>query len=216
MMCYRELGSTFGCLVGRQKDMEYDTEQLQFAAVAATRSAGIFLLLALCSLVAFGSSKKPVEFPGPQAKLQSPDGRYVVENVDSDKEPHHTLRLKSAATGTVRTLCSYQRHVTVLWSPDGKKLVVNDYAGSDFSRVLIFSADRESPLVNVGAELLQSLRDSPDRRSLADNQHVYFAVSGWEGKESVKLKVWGYGQVDPKGFSRWYQYTLGGSFHRLH
>jgi hypothetical protein len=42
-----------------------------------------------------------VEFPGPQAQLQSPDGRYVVENLDSDEEPHYTLRLKNTETGAV-------------------------------------------------------------------------------------------------------------------
>ena len=83
----------------------------------------------------------------------------------------------------------------MLWSPDGKKLVVNDYAGSDFSKILIFSADQDSPPQDVGAELLQSLKDSPDRRSLADNHHVYFAVSTWEGNDAVKLKVWGHGEV---------------------
>jgi hypothetical protein len=92
---------------------------------------------------------------------------------------------------------------------------VNDYAGSDFSKVLIFSAEQDSPPDDVGAQLLHSLQESPDRKSLTDNHHVYFAASSWEGDESVRLKVWGYGQVDPKGFSRWYQYTLGGSFQRL-
>lgn len=198
--------------------MEHDTGRSQSAAMiirVGTKTLSAWLFIALLSGTVVASSKKLVEFPGPQAQLQSPDGRYVVENVDSDKEPHHTLRLKNTETGAVRTLCNYPRHVTVLWSPDGKKLAVNDYAGSDFSKILIFSADQDSPAQDVGAELLQSLKDSPDRRSLADNHHVYFAVSSWEGNDAVKLKVWGHGEVDPKGFSRLYQYTLGGSFQRV-
>jgi hypothetical protein len=193
--------------------MEQGIGRSQFAVVAITSVLG--LLLAISSTFAFGAARKPVEFPGPQAQLKSKDGRYVLENVDSDKEPHHTLLLKNAESGAVRTLCNYQRHVTVLWSPDGKKLVVNDYAGSDFSKVLIFSTEQDSPPEDVGAQLLHSLQGSPDRKGLTDNHHVYFAASSWEGDESVRLKVWGYGQADPKGFSHWYQYTLGGSFRRL-
>jgi hypothetical protein len=194
--------------------MEQDTGRSQFAVAAITRLVGIWLLLAIGSPGVFASAKKPVEFPGPQTQLKSPDGRYVVENLDSDREPHHTLRVINIETGALRVLCNYQRHVSVLWSPDGKKLVVNDYAGSDFSKVLIFSADQSSPPADIGAQLLRSLKD-PDRTSIADNDHVYFAVLNWEGNEAVKLKVWGLGEVDPKGFSRWYRYTLGGSFERI-
>ena len=195
--------------------MENNTGRSRFAMmIAATRAISI-CLLAVVSTVASGAARKLTEFPGTQAQLRSSDGRYAVENVDSDKEPHHTLLLKNTETGAVRTLCNYPRNVTVLWSPDGKKLVVNDYAGSDFSKILIFSADEDSPPQDVGSELLQSLKDSPDRRSLADNHHVYFAVSSWEGNDAVRLKVWGHGEVDPKGFSRLYQYTLRGSFRRV-
>jgi hypothetical protein len=198
--------------------MEHVTGRSRSAAMiiaAGTKTLGAGLWVAVLGGAVAASPKKLVEFPGPQAQLQSPDRRYVLENLDSDKEPHHTLRLKNSETGAVRTLCNYPRHVSVLWSPDGKKLVVNDYAGSDFSKTLIFSADQDSPPQDVGAQLLESLKDSPDRRSLADNHHVYFAVSSWEGNEAVKVKVWGHGEVDPKGFSRLYQYTLDGSFRRM-
>jgi Tol biopolymer transport system component len=126
--------------------------------IAATRVL-CACLLAVLNVAASEASRKLTEFPGTQAQLRSPDGRYVVENVDSDKEPHHTLLLKNRETGAVRTLCNYPRHVTVLWSPDGKKLAVNDYAGGDFSKILIFSADQDSPPQDVGADLLQSLKD---------------------------------------------------------
>jgi len=184
--------------------------------IVTTKTLSAWLLVAVFNCTAAASAGKLVEFPGPQAQLQSPNGRYVVENVDSDKEPHHMLRLKNSETGAVRTLCNYQRHVTVLWSPDGKKLVVNDYAGSDFSKALIFSLDQDGRAEDVGSELLQSLKDSPDRKSLAENRHVYFAVYGWDGNGAVKLKVWGHGEIDPSGFSRLYQYTLGGLFRRMH
>jgi len=196
--------------------MENGTEQSRFAAaVAATKPFGISILVVLSSIAASGTSQL-MEFPGTQTQLKSPNGRYVVENVDSDKEPHHTLLLKNIETGAVRTLCTYQRHVTLLWSPDGKKLAVNDYAGSDFSKALLFSVDQDGSPKDIGAELLQSLKESPDRKSLVDNHHVYFAVSGWEGNDTLRLKAWGHGDIDPNGFSRHYLYHLGGSFRRAH
>ncbi len=161
-------------------------------------------------------SEKVVEFPGKNGDAKSPDGRYLVENVDSDKEPHHSLLLKNLKTGGVHSLCNYKRHVTALWSPDGQKLVVNDSAGSDFSKSLIFFVDQSGPPVDIGAKLLQSLKDPADRRSVSGNHHVYVAVTNWQGNQAVKLRVWGYGDVDPKGFSRLYLYTLDGSFRRAH
>jgi len=216
MMCYLTPGSTSGYLVGRQETIENGTEQSRFAAaVAAPKIIGISILVVLSSLAASGTPQL-TEFPGTETQLKSPDGRYVVENVDSDKEPHHTLLLKNTKTGAVRTLCNYQRHVTLLWSPDAKELAVNDYCGSDFSKALLFSADQDNSPKDIGAELLQSLKESPDRKSLAENHHVYFAVLGWEGTDIVRLKAWGHGDVDPKGFSRHYLYHLGGSFRRAH
>lgn len=168
----------------------------------ATKTLSAWLLVAVLNATRAASAGKLVAFPGPLAQLPSPHGRYVVENVVSDKEPHHTLRLKDSGTGAVHTLCTYQRHVTVLWSPNGKKFVVNDYAGSDFSKVLIFSVDQDGRPEDVGAGLLQSLKNSPDWRKLADNDHVYFAVSSWDGNRAVTLKVWGHGKIEAKGFSR--------------
>src|SRR5258706_12136382 len=152
--------------------MEYVTGQSRFAVMVihvGTKTRAGWLLVAVLSIAATAAPKKSVEFPGPQAQLKSPHGRYVVENVDSDKEPHHTLLLRSGETGSVRILCTYKRHVNVLWSPDGNKLAVNDYSGSDFSKSLIFSADGNTPPQDVGAELLQSLKGSPEGKSLADN-----------------------------------------------
>ena len=148
------------------------------------------MLLAVVSTAASGSARKLTEFPGTTGAAKVSGRAVCSREVDSEQEPRRTLLLKKPETGAVRTLCNYPRNVTVLWSPDGKKLAVNDYAGSDFSKILIFSADQDSPPQDVGAELLQSLKDSPDRRSLADNHHVYFAVSTWEGNDAVKLKVW--------------------------
>jgi hypothetical protein len=193
--------------------MEQNVRQLRFVVTKVLW--GWFLLVLFCvpSPVYSGTLR---EFPGPKTELKSPHGRYLVKNIDTVDEPYHALMLKDTKTGAVRTLCAYGRSVSVVWSPDGKKLVVNDELGSDYSKSLIFFVDQDSPPRDVGAELLQSLKNSPDQESVAHNQHVYIAISRWQGNNAVKLKVWGSGKVDPKGFSRLYLYSIGGAFRRLH
>ena len=72
--------------------MERDTERLRSAMKSArTRSLSTWLLIAAHCVPLAAYSKRLVEFPGPEGELRSPDGRYVVQNVDSDKEPHHTF-----------------------------------------------------------------------------------------------------------------------------
>jgi hypothetical protein len=179
------------------------------------------LILRVCFVVAtlwlpLTGHSNATEFPGPRAAAISPDGRYAVENVDSDKEPHHTLMLRNLETGTVRLLYSYPRHVSVLWSPNGQKLAVNDYAGSNFSKSLIFFVDQRGSAVDVRAKLFEFLKDAGARRAVSGNDHVYVVVLGWRGNDAVKVRVRGYGNVDPKGFTQFYWYTLGGSLQRAH
>ena len=176
------------------------------------RTLSSYLLVISMCIAVFGSERS---FPGPVNRLPSPDGRYVLINVDSDKAPHHVLVIKDSSSGVKRQIHSYGRHVSALWSPDGNMLVVNDYAGSDFSKSLLFSAAADKPTVDLGAALLRSLENSAARRELTGNDHVYFAVKKWKSQTELVLRVWGYGDASPRGFSQTYVYSLEGSFRRL-
>jgi hypothetical protein len=193
--------------------MEFNSEWLQSVAMTVLNSC-LWLLLLCIPLAAHGRGNM-LEFPGPATKLESPDGKFIVENVDSDKEPHHVLLLRTKRTDKVRTLYAYRRQVGVLWSPDGSKVVVNDYAGSDFSTSLVFFVGPEIPPLDLKEGVLGLLKGSPELRSITDNGHVYFEVARWDGNNAVRLKVWGYGEIDPKGFSRKYLYDLRGHLRRL-
>jgi hypothetical protein len=65
--------------------MENDTGRSRFAMMIAATRVLCACLLAVLNVAASEASRKLTEFPGTQAQLRSPDGRYVVENVDSDK-----------------------------------------------------------------------------------------------------------------------------------
>ncbi len=171
--------------------------------------AGLAALVAALALPAGGAGA--TKFPGATATITSPSGRLVIRNVDSDAEPHHTLYLKDGS-GAERKLLSYDRHVSVLWAPNERAVVVNDFAGSDYSVCRLF-------LVESGREIEVSeaitTKYGGDGTVFA-NHHVYFEGVGWQGPETLKVKVWGYGDRDPKGFSRFFTYRLDATVERTY
>src|SRR5882762_6847684 len=95
---------------------------------------GALLLLVAPSAMAGGN---PIAFPGRVSELSSPDGRFVLRNVDSDQEPHHVLYLEDVWKKSERLL-AYGRHASALWCGHGQGLLINDYGGSDYSNCLLF------------------------------------------------------------------------------
>jgi len=148
-------------------------------------------------------------FPGGESTAPSPTGRLVIRNVDSDAEPHHTLYLKQA-NGSEHRLLSYGRHVSVLWAPNERTVVVNDFAGSDYSvcRVYLVESGR-------AVDVSQAIRTRYGDDTVFENHHVYFEAVAWRGAETLKVKVWGYGDQHPNGFTRFFTYGLDGEVRGL-
>jgi hypothetical protein len=90
--------------------------------------------------------------------------------------------------------------------------VINDYGGSDYSTCLVFSFAEQGTRVDVLEELRVKMGSD---RSIFGNHHVYVECVGWVGNDKVKVKVSGYGDVDPDGFTRIYEHPIGGSFRLL-
>lgn len=171
------------------------------------------MLVALLLLVApFAlAGGNPIAFPGRVSELSSPDGRYVLRNVDSDQEPHHVLYVEGVQHKSERLL-TYGRHVSALWSRDGQALLVNDYGGSDFSNCLLFLFGAERKRIDVRERLHEQLGSN---QTIFGNHHVYIEGVEWIDRSRVKVKVSGYGDVDPKGFTLFYEYPVGGRFRLL-
>ena len=147
----------------------------------------------------------PVSFPE-QSQVVSPDGRYVIVGVDSDAEPHHTAFLEDRINKTRRKLFNYDRHVSFLWYYDSDLIAVTDYVGSDSSRCSIVSVDEKAPPTEVLDLLFRQLSESSReilKRHLT-NHHVYVEASLWSKPMALKLKVSGYGEADPAGFTEFY------------
>ncbi len=170
--------------------------------------------LSWSTLAAF--EKRPVRFPGERSQMESPDGRYVLINVDSENKEqilslggNHALFLQNSKTGKKEKIYSYDRYVEVLWSPNGRRMIINDYGGSDYAFPIIFSFDGNIESINVEDKVRRELADN---RSIIGNHHVFIIGTEWLGEDKVKIKIYGYGDVDPKGFTLWYEYQISDKF----
>jgi len=57
------------------------------------------LILGALALAAIPSlAQISMGFPGPKSELSSRDGRYVLQNIDRDEEPKHSILLRDRST----------------------------------------------------------------------------------------------------------------------
>ncbi len=70
----------------------------------------------------------------------SPDGRFVVKNVDDPQNPQspHSIFLTDMQSGQRTLLYSYPRKVDLLWSPASDALAINDWDARDESQCVVF------------------------------------------------------------------------------
>jgi hypothetical protein len=140
----------------------------------------------------------------------SPDGRYQIIGVNSDAEPHHTIYWEDMVHETWRKLLTYDQRVDLLWNANSKLLAVTDFVGTESSRCTIYSVDESIPPIQVLDLLCSKLPKSEQKRlkSLLANHHVYVEASAWNGLTELQLKVSGYGDANPAGFSEIYDVQL--------
>jgi hypothetical protein len=145
-------------------------------------------------------------------QLVSPDGRFVVRNVERPGAASdligsfQSLWLTDRATGRSRKLCDYLGLAAVAWS-HSDFLIVTDYVGRRTSRALVFSTiEQQDPLILDKPTLIR-LIPVELRPTLRDNDHVFVEASRLE-EDTLHLRVWGYGQHDADGFRWRCQYAL--------
>ena len=158
---------------------------------------------ALGLIAASSTSQVSRNFPGKKSEIASPDGRYIIQNVDHNDG--YTLLLKDTATGAARQVYEYTRGAGVVWSPDSGHFAVDDGAGSDYTETKILSAHEGAPEADVQKEILMRARNAPR------GHHEYFYVAYWIDPSRVVVYHWGYGEQVPKWFCECYVYRLNGS-----
>jgi hypothetical protein len=168
----------------------------------------LLALLATLIFVSTGFAGSPkVAFPSSEGPAVSPDDRFAIVNVDSDKEPYHTLYLEDRENQVRRKLLDYGRSVEVLWNPESTLFAVTDYMGSNVSECFVLSTDPNQQRIDIQNEIQRRITNPPELASL-QNDHVYYAAIAWTTPTTLKVKVWGHGDVNPSGFTRFYTYTV--------
>jgi len=112
-------------------------------------------------------------FPGRKSDLTSPNGCYVIQNVEREEEPHFVLSLKDKTTAKSRKVYEYGRGGSVLWSPDSRHFAIDDAAGSDYTETKIIPVDESAPEIDVQKEILDKVKSPPG------GHHEYFYVAYW-------------------------------------
>ena len=179
----------------------------------ANKTWFIAISIILCLATFVMAKEKLTRFPGEISQISSPNKTYLLSNIDDDKSPpYHTLFLKDLKNNTNEKLFFYNRYVDVLWSPKGTGLIVNDHGGSDYANSIIFLLNGVKKSVDLKATLRQKISEN---KSIFGNHHVYIEGMEWVDENRVKVKISGYGDIDPNGFEIWYEYTIGNGFKRI-
>jgi len=165
------------------------------------------IVFGICVLVAMSVPMVAgpfVVFPKAGA-LMSPDGRFVVRETAREASASefvgtfHSLWLSDRANGRSRKLCDYVGVAAVAWS--GDFVLATQYLSKKTSRALIFSASDPENIHMIDQPRLIQVVPVELRDTLRENDHVFVEASSLE-KQTLHLRVWGYGRHDANGF-RW-------------
>lgn len=140
----------------------------------------------------------------------SPNGRFSIkfdENMNPSAAQRYVLILHDKRTNTRRILYYYDRWVSAIWSPDSQKILINNYAGSDYTLNLILYIKREILPINLQHELIRYMT-TKEQQNVKNNDHVYFSALKWMDDKNIKLIIWGHGAQNPDGFCKCYIYKI--------
>jgi dipeptidyl aminopeptidase/acylaminoacyl peptidase len=155
------------------------------------------------------------QFPGTKSETKSPDGRYAIQNRDSENtDPAHVLFLLDKTNGSKTLIHPYGRSVDILWSPKSDAFVINDHEGSNSARPLLYSLPWNDTKIDLLESLTVFLRGRHQENVVVGNDHVYLLARRWINSTEILCRLEGYGEASPtgSGFTRYYLYKIGDGF----
>jgi len=176
----------------------------------------LFATALLAIVFSVDTNAQKISFPSQRAQAKSPDGRYAIsDEPPRDQASPNKLALVDLRSRKKRDFYEYQRHVEVLWSSRSNAFVVNDYAGSDMSTAVLFSLPLAETEIDLRPELERYLQSRHVARDPFGDHHMYLTVERWLNSRQLLCKLWGYGEVHPQGFTKYYLYEIGKGFRSL-
>lgn len=153
----------------------------------------------------YGKQLGKAGFPGESTEAKSPNGLYTIKNVDktignipSEKytirhgevDKHHLIFIWNLQKKTA-VLRSYLRDTDVLWSPDSKAFIVNDYVGSNMTIPFLYWVKDLHHPANIGAKFTDTLKNKDDKSKVAHSLHLHILATRWLSPNCVEIKCSG-------------------------
>jgi hypothetical protein len=140
--------------------------------------------------------------------VSSPDGRFEVLRVfcsTQTNERQLVVVLRDIKSGASRTLYTYDRAATMVWSPDSRWIAINDFAGSDYTNNVVFSIDPGTQPIDLKQRLLES---TPKQR-IFGSDHLYLSATEWKSVGEIQLLAWGHDSGTKRNFCRCLFFVIG-------
>jgi hypothetical protein len=153
------------------------------------------------------------QFPGPPNTARSPDGRYLMTNIDypdemSRVDDWHSIFLTDTRSGRKKLFYQYDRGIDIVWSAFSDMIALNDYYGSNVSQTLLLHLGSPAERIDLRERLGKSVRPRREKVSIETADHVYPRVVKWLDRDQLLFKVSGHDGVDAGGFTLAYLYNL--------
>jgi len=162
----------------------------------------IFSTLGLCSCNTHMSS---MEIIAGEKQIYSPNKQFALECVANESKKMYEIWVTIKLSGgnfKKQLVFEYERNVSILWSPDSNKLLVNCHTGSGFVDIYLFRLDKNIFFIE-DKDLEQLVRDKITNPILKGGviDHLYTTGEKWIDKNIFVARANGYGsktQVDFK------------------
>ncbi len=139
-----------------------------------------------------------VAFPSERSTFAMPGFVRIDWSEPSEHgQSGHGLRC-FGATGEPVFEYRFKRHVNVVGNKHANWIAITDFSGSSESTVIAFRLDHPARRVNLRDELQKDPKIEP---LLIENHHAYVEALSLSATGEITLKIWGYGDRSPKGFS---------------
>jgi len=151
-----------------------------------------------------------IGFPGKINHISSPDCLYEIINVDQSignlppnkygslsstpdvahSDGHYLLFIRKDKKTKV-AFFSYMRDADILWSPDSKAFIVNDYVGSDTTLTYLYRVNDLGHPIDLSAKFIDSITNKSDKSSIMSSIYVHIFGAHWLSPNSIEIKTIG-------------------------
>ncbi len=139
-------------------------------------------------------------------KMVDPTGRWTVNYQAPTSNAPHRLFVTDSRTNRAWLLYEFDRHVNVLWAPDGSVLAITDYSGSSESEIKIIDPKNQKKRIDVERQLVASLGKIP---ALYENGHRYFEAVKWPTPTLLRFEVHAHDAHPGKEYRGIFELQLG-------